>query len=56
MEGSFSTYGTKEVVHTGVWCGNLRERAHLDYPDAYGRTTLKWIFNKWDGRVLSGLI
>jgi hypothetical protein len=51
MEGSFSTYGAKVAAHTGVWCGNVREGAHLDYPDACGRTTLKWIFHKWDERV-----
>jgi hypothetical protein len=35
-------------VHTGLWWGNLRERAHLENPGIDGRIILKWIFRKWD--------
>jgi len=36
-------------VHTGFWCGNLRERNHLEDPGVDGRVILRWIFRKWDG-------
>jgi hypothetical protein len=36
-------------VHTGVWWGYLRERAHLKDPGVDGRIILRWIFRKWDG-------
>jgi hypothetical protein len=36
-------------VHTGVWWRNQRERDRLEDPTIDGRTTLKWIFKKWDG-------
>jgi hypothetical protein len=38
-----------EEVHTGFWCGNVRERKYLEDPDADGRIILRWIFRKWDG-------
>ena len=31
-------------VHTGFWCGNLKERDHLKDLDLDGRIILKWIF------------
>jgi len=40
---------------TWVWWGNLRERDHLGDPGTYGRIVLRWIFRKWDVRVLTGL-
>jgi hypothetical protein len=36
-------------VHTGFWCGDLREGDHLCDPGGDGRIILKWIFKKWDG-------
>jgi len=38
-----------EEVHTGFWCGNVRERNYLEDPGADGRIILRWIFRKWDG-------
>jgi hypothetical protein len=35
-------------VHTGFWCGNLRERNHLEYPGIDCRIRLRWISNNWD--------
>jgi hypothetical protein len=36
-------------VHTGFWCGDLREGDHLGDPGVDGRIILKWILKKWDG-------
>ena len=36
-------------MHTEFWCGNLRERNHLEDPVADGMIILRWIFRKWDG-------
>jgi len=36
-------------VYTGLWWGNLRERARLEDPGKYWRIILRWIFRKWDG-------
>jgi hypothetical protein len=38
-------------VHTGFWCGNLRERDHLRDLSVDGNMILKYIFKKEDGRV-----
>jgi hypothetical protein len=35
-------------VHTGFWCGNLRERDNLEDPGIHERIILRWIFRKWD--------
>jgi len=40
--------GEKSCIH-GFWCGNLRERDHLEEPDIDGRIILRWIFRQWDG-------
>jgi hypothetical protein len=47
--------GDREV-NMGFWWGDLRERDHLDVLGIDGRNILKWIFKKWDGEALTGLI
>jgi len=47
MGEAWSEYGGETGVYR-VWCGNLRERAHLGDPGVDGRIILKWIFRKWD--------
>jgi hypothetical protein len=34
-------------AYTGFWCGNRRERDHLEGPGV-DRIILRWIFRKWD--------
>jgi hypothetical protein len=46
----------REEVHTRFWWGNLRERNHLEDPSIDGRIILRWIFRKWDGGALAGLV
>jgi hypothetical protein len=36
----------REVVCTGVWWGNLRERDHLENPGVDGRIIIRYIFRK----------
>ena len=38
-------------MHTGFWCGNLKEGSHLEHPGVDWRVILKWIFEKWNGGV-----
>jgi hypothetical protein len=38
----------KREVHTGFWCGDLREGYHLGDPGVDGRIILKLILKKWD--------
>jgi hypothetical protein len=47
MGGACSADG-EEVACTGFWCGNLRERYHLENPVVDGRIILRWIFSKWN--------
>jgi hypothetical protein len=35
-------------MYTGFWCGNLRERDHLEDPGIDVLMILGWIFQKWD--------
>jgi hypothetical protein len=35
-------------AYTEFWCGNLRERVHLEDPGVDGRFISRWIFRKWD--------
>jgi hypothetical protein len=39
----------REEVCTGFWCGNFKERDHLEDPGIDGRIILRWMFGKWDG-------
>jgi len=43
-------------VHTWFCWGDLRERDHLEDLGVDGRIILKWIFKKWDGETLTGMI
>jgi len=43
-------------VHTGFWCGNLRERDDLEDPGIDGRIILKLIFYKSVGQAWTVLI
>jgi hypothetical protein len=36
-------------INTGLWCGNLKERDHLEELDIDERIILKLIFRKWYG-------
>jgi len=50
-------YGRQErYIHTKLWVGDLRERCHLEDVGAFGTIILKWILNKWDGEICTGLI
>ena len=40
------THVAKNIVHTGFWLGNLRERYHLKDLSVDGRIILKWIFEE----------
>jgi len=55
MGGHVARIGRGEV-HTVFWCGNLRERDHLEDPGVDGKIILRWIFTKWDVGVLTGSI
>jgi len=35
-------------VHTGIWCGDLREIDHFEDPGVDGRIIFRCIFRKWD--------
>ena len=43
-------------MHTGFWCGNLRERDHLEDPCVDGRIIIKCVFRNRDVRLWTGLI
>jgi hypothetical protein len=49
MGGPCSMNEGRGELHTGFWCGNLRERHHLEEPDIDGRIILRWTFRQWDG-------
>jgi hypothetical protein len=40
----------------GFWWGNLKEGNHLENAGVDGRIILKWIFEKWNERALTGSI
>jgi hypothetical protein len=43
-------------VHTGFWWGDVWERDHLEDLSVERRIILKWIFQKWGGKVWTGLV
>jgi hypothetical protein len=43
-------------VHRGYWCGNLRERDHLEDIGVDRRIILRWIIRKWDMAVWTELL
>jgi len=47
-------WGREEVYTAFLW-GNLRERDHLEGPNADRMIIIKWIFKNWDGEW-TGLI
>jgi len=50
MGDACGTYGG-EVVNTGFWWQNLKERNHLEDLGVDKRIILKWIFKKYDWRL-----
>jgi hypothetical protein len=42
-------------VYIGFWWGNLREGDHLEDPGMDKMIILKLTFEKWDGRIWTGL-
>jgi hypothetical protein len=41
-------------AYTGYWCGNLKEKDHLEDPGKNVRIMLRWVFRKWDVGVWTG--
>ena len=54
MGWTCSAYGGRGEAYTGFCWGNLRERDGLGDPGVDGRIILRWIFRKWDVKVLTG--
>jgi hypothetical protein len=49
VDGACGTCVGGGEVCTGFWCGNLRERDHLEDPGVDGTIILRLIFRKWSG-------
>jgi hypothetical protein len=43
-------------MHIGYWWESQKERNHYENQDIGGWIILKWILERWDGVVWSGLI
>jgi hypothetical protein len=43
-------------VYAEFWCGDLRERDHLEDVGVDGRIILKLLLKKWDGNAWTGLV
>jgi hypothetical protein len=50
-----STHGQIRKSYS-ILAGNVKEADHLEDRGTDGKILLKWIFNKWDGVALTGLI
>jgi hypothetical protein len=46
----------RTAISTGFWWWNLEETDHLENLGIYGRTILKYIFEKQNGRASIGFI
>jgi len=44
----------REEAYRVLWCGNVRDRDHLEVPDVDGRKILGWIFTKLDVGLWTG--
>ena len=43
-------------MHTGSWCGNLKDRDHLESLGIDGRIIIKWLLKKWDREAGTALL
>jgi hypothetical protein len=39
-------------VYTGFWWDNLKDRDHFEDQCVERRVILKWIFKKWDEKIM----
>ena len=46
----------RSEMYTGFWCGNLKERDHLEELGVDGSIILESVLKKWDERTWTGLI
>jgi hypothetical protein len=46
----------KRGMHVGFWWENQKERDHWEDLDLHGKIKLKWILEKQNGKVWTGLI
>jgi hypothetical protein len=49
-------YGGRREVHTEFWWRNVKERDCFGELGVDGRSVLKWVINKLEGRLWTGLI
>jgi len=53
MGGYLASMGRGEA-YTGCWWGKLTERVYSEDPGVDGKMMIRWIFRKWDVRLLTG--